>query len=255
MSKRPGKGKRAEPVQLELRARTWGGRRANAGRPAGKRRPEPHRARPEVKPQHPLHITLKIEDDLPGLRSKALAAVVLEAIAKGKEREGFRVVHFCIQGRHLHLLAEADSKQALGLGMRGLGVRLARAINKKLGRRGRVFKERYCGRAKRTPTETRAAIHYVLGNARRHCAERGERLAWNWLDPLSSAAWFDGWRFGRPPPDTPRPVAAPRSWLLSVGWRKGGGPIDPNAIPGPTPAGVASRRRFRSEAVATAAKR
>jgi hypothetical protein len=52
--------------------------------------------------------------------------------------------------------------------MQGLGVRLARAINRAMGSRGKVFSDRYHDRILRTPREVRFALRYVLLNARKH---------------------------------------------------------------------------------------
>ena len=52
----------------------------------------------------------------------------------------------------MHLIAEANDKASLSRGMQGLAVRLARRLNKRLGRRGTVFKERYHARLVRTPS-------------------------------------------------------------------------------------------------------
>jgi len=55
---------------------------------------------------------------------------------------------------------------------------------------------------------------------------------------------LSGWTIAHPAawarsPDDPddsswarKPVAAPRTWLLRTGWRRGGGPISPNTVPG-----------------------
>jgi putative transposase len=72
---------------------------------------------------------------------------------------------------------------------------------------------------------------YVLSNARRH------GLALAGLDPYSSARWFDGWRgIDGPRPDEYGPIAAARTWLARVGWRRHGR-IDPAAVPGGTSKG------------------
>jgi REP element-mobilizing transposase RayT len=223
--------------QLKLRLCTWGGARAGAGRKPGKTRPTPHRARPALASRHPVHVTLKTDGALPSLRSKRLYGEVKEAVRQGKERQGFRVVHFSVQPHHLHLIVEAGGAGALSQGIRGLSVRLARRINVLLGRRGRLFVDRYFLRVLRSPRQTRAALMYVLLNARRHAQQRGQRLAWNWVDGCSSGPWFDGWKGGQARPEEEPPVAAPRTWLLAVGWRRHG-PIPKNAVPGePSPRG------------------
>jgi len=237
----------SQAEQLELPVRTWGGRRKGAGRPKSRTSRAPHTRREDVVARYPLHVTWKLEEDLPNVRGLATARVIMAAIAAGKEREGFRVVHFCIQGRHLHLLTEADSKEALAKGLRGLGIRIARAINKVLARKGRVIKERYNSRALKTPTETRHSLRYVINNTRKHRSQRNEVVNRDWADPLSSERWFDGWRQGwaPPPSEEQRPVASPRTWLLSVGWQKAGGLLDLNEIPGPTREAALSRERLR----------
>ena len=47
---------------------------------------------------------------------------------------------------------------------------------------------------------------------------RGHRV----IDGFSSAAWFDGFREAIGPPEGVGPVAAPRTWLASTGWRRRG---------------------------------
>ncbi|MEQ9497049.1 MAG: transposase, partial [Deltaproteobacteria bacterium] len=99
------------------------------------------------------------------------------ALEAGAERFGFRLVHFSVLRNHLHLIAEADDRVALARGMKGLKVRVARAINRVAGRRGTVFSDRYHAHALRSPSQTRNALAYVLNNFRKHEAQRGRRLA------------------------------------------------------------------------------
>jgi len=48
----------------------------------------------------------------------------------GRKREGFRIVEFSVQGNHLHMLCEADSKEALSRAMNGILCGMARQLNK-----------------------------------------------------------------------------------------------------------------------------
>ena len=211
--------RRHRPRQLELRPRTWGGRRDGAGRPSLGR--VPRVARPPVASRFPVHVTLKLDESLPNLRTKPLFGVIEPCLKQGKERDGFRLVHYSVQGHHLHLIVEAQSAHDLGAGIKGLSVRIARRLNATLGRTGRVFAERYFARVLKTPRQTRAAIAYVLLNARRHASQRGQKLARSWMDPCSSGRFFDGWRAQSTPPADEQPtVAAPRTWLLRAGWRR-----------------------------------
>jgi hypothetical protein len=151
-------------------------------------------------------------------------------------RPDFRLVHYSLQGNHLHALVEAGDRDALGRGMKALGIRLAKAVNRALRRRGPVVSDRYHARVLRAPAQVRSAIRYVLLNARRHAAQGRRKLsAPVRLDPASSARWFTGWsrrpRGEEELPDVPSPTSAPRTWLLGVGWRRRG-LIDPSDVPG-----------------------
>jgi putative transposase len=209
--------KMARPVQLALRFKsTWGGARAGAGRPAGSRRTVAHRQRPPHKARFPLHVTVRARGGLPPLREEQLAETIRRCIAAASD-EGFRVVHFSVQKNHLHLIVEATGAGELSRGMQGLNVRVARAVNRLLGARGRVWRERYHARELETPRAVRNAIVYVLMNARKH----GARIP-SGVDACSSAPWFDGFRRRASSPEDASPVRAPRTWLASKGWRRRG---------------------------------
>src|SRR5262249_24586111 len=105
----------------------------------------------------------------------------------------------------------------LSEGMRGLAIRVARAINRVLGRRGTVWRERYHARALRTPREGRHALVYGLMNFKKHGSDVGE------IDARSSAPWFDGLRGALcMRSSAPAPVVRARTWLAAVGWRRHG---------------------------------
>jgi hypothetical protein len=158
------------------------------------------------------------------------------------ERGRFRLVEYSIQTNHVHLIVEAASAFDLASGMKSLGSRLARAVNRVLRRRGRVLADRFHLHVLRTPREVRSAIAYVLLNARRRAAKLGRRLMGTpRIDPASSGRWFGGWRT-RPAAGAaqdPPAVALARTWLLRIGWRRAG-PIEPSEVPGGRPGRRAS---------------
>ena len=218
---------------LAARSSGRGGYRAGAGRPRkneGERRG--HGARPVLAARFPVHVTLKVLAGVPHLRRGVCFQVLRGCFVAGMDRFGFRLVHFTVQGNHLHLVCEAKDKVALGRGMKGLAVRIARGLNRTVERRGQVFAERYHARILRTPTEVRRALVYVLGNSRRHAPERYGR---GWIDPCSSAIWFDGWKRRPTEPwaraEGAEPVVAAGTWLLEKGWRRAG-LLDPDDVPG-----------------------
>jgi len=112
---------------------------------------------------------------------------------------------------------------ALSRALQGLCVRIARGLNAVLGRCGAVFADRHHFRLLKTPREVRNALLYVLQNARRHTQRDPDRiLDPTWVDPRSSARWFDGWRDLEPEDGGDRVVAPAQSWLLTTGWRRHG---------------------------------
>lgn len=116
--------------QLELRIRSWGGRRPRAGRKAAPgRRDVPHRRRAVHDPRCPVHVTLRARPGLPSLRGDVVFAAVRAALAASSTAT-FRVVHWSIQADHLHLLVEADGQLRLVRGLQGLAVRVARTANR-----------------------------------------------------------------------------------------------------------------------------
>jgi len=129
--------------------------------------------------------------------------VLERAFRAGKEKHGFALVQFSVQGDHLHLLIEAQSKHALARGMQGLTIRIAKGLNRFWRRRvGSVFAERYFARAVQTAKEIKRALAYVLNNARKHGVWSSPTAP----DPFSSGRWYSGWLGG---PDICRPLRAP----------------------------------------------
>ena len=113
-------------------------------------------------------------------------------------------------------MVEAPDRRALINAAKGLSIRLSRAINRIVGRSGRVWGDRYHISELISPRQVRHALVYVLMNFKKHLATR------QGLDAKSSASRFDGWT-ERPPPVPDAPLLdPPRTWLLSTGWRRHG---------------------------------
>jgi REP element-mobilizing transposase RayT len=182
---------------------------------------------------NPVHVTLRLCAGLPSLRRGECAAAVKAALGAGKQGPGFSLVHYSIQSNHLHLIVEAAGNAGLSRGMKALSVRVARAVNRAHGSKGRVFADRYHAHVLQTPHEVRHALIYVLNNLRKHGAAQANES----FDTCSSAPWFDGFAraFAKTPPSEQEgvaeaEVAAPRSWLLTTGWRRHR-LIDPFEVP------------------------
>ncbi len=166
--------------QGAFRFRTWGGKRRGAGRkPSRRRAGVVHRRRPLLKARFPVHVTWRMRDGVWNLRSRRCFTALARAFWSGADRFGFRLVHYSVQGNHVHLLVEANDERALSRGMNGMGVRVARGLNRVMRRHGKVLDDRYHAHVLRTPSEVRRAREYLLQNARKHY---GLRVA----DPYTS---------------------------------------------------------------------
>ena len=223
--------------------------------PNGARAGSPHSKREAFKATEPVHVVLRVHGDIVasgGLRKRKLFAAIREATLVVAKWEDCRIVHASVQQSHIHLLVEAEGKEALARGMKAFQISAAKHINATISRvlalpvrrRGAVFPDRYHVEIIRTPRQARHALAYVMNNWRKHREDRRPfARAWT-MDPYSTAIRFGGWQ-GRGPVlwlDTLPPnyeglfAWLPRSWLLTVGWRKHG-LVALDEVPGPRPRG------------------
>ena len=238
MSRRP-----SAQLPLDLRADKRGGKRPGSGRkPRRPGRPVVHARRPEVTRHQPVHVSLRVGSEVGRLRRSAGYRAIRGAMMVCIGRRNFRIAQVSIQGTHIHLIVEADDKQALACGVRAFMISAAHRLNRAVGRKGSVF-ERYHMTIVRTPKQTRHVLGYVLNNWRRHrehlAGPRQRRIA---VDPYSSGPSFDGWRhlpapehLGLPVAYEPLPVSPARSWMLTRGWRMHYALIETGEVPGPAP--------------------
>jgi len=226
---------------------TRGGRRKGAGRPPrGPRSSERHKARPVHDRRHPVHVTLRVVADVASLRRRDMYLQLREATIVTARREDFRIVHLSIQRNHLHLLVEADHKEALSRGMQGFSISAARRVNAAITARtgvrrsGKVVADRFHARPLTSPRAVRHALAYVLNNYRRHGEDRaGVARTWK-ADPFSSGPLFFGWKEleGSPvlwplrPTYQPLIVLRPQTWLLAKGWQHHHPLISTREVPG-----------------------
>jgi REP element-mobilizing transposase RayT len=237
-----GRGRKAQQTFV---FRTWGGKRRGAGRKqVNERKSQPHRTRPQIRPNTAILVSQRVAPSVRRLRGRDAYRALRKALLVVLSRPDFRVVHISIQANHLHLAVEADSTEALARGMQAFQISAARRLNqvdvdgRGHARRGPVFPDRYYMEVVTGPTHARHALAYVLNNWRKHKEDRAP-FAKTWtIDPYSSAVAFDGWAEGvdaatrllRGPPRAwptelaaePLPVARPQTWMLREGWKRGG---------------------------------
>jgi REP element-mobilizing transposase RayT len=195
--------RRKRHVQQALFRR--GGKRKGAGRkPLHGRAGTPHRTRDEIDGRDALHVVLRTVAEIGNLRRReiyhAVRAASATAARSDARRAAFRITQLSIQHDHLHLLVEAESAEALALGMQGFLISAARRVNTALRvggrrRRGAVFADRYHVVVIRSPRQARHVLAYIMCNWRKHGEDRFG-LPSTWLvDPFSSARvirWLEG---------------------------------------------------------------
>jgi putative transposase len=159
-----------------------------------------HKERPRFDKAMPAHVTLRVLNDVPSLRSSRRFAVIRRCFAAARGLHGVRLVEFTVMGNHLHLILEAENNGSLSRGMQGLCIRLAKALNKTLKRRrGGIFADHYHLHLLGTRAEVRNALGYVAVNAGHHFGEAGP----DWCSSRN--------------PELRGLLALPETWLLRAG--------------------------------------
>jgi len=214
------------PKQLEFkRVKGWGGKRRGAGRPNKSGRAG-HAKRALVDFKKPLHVTLRLIDKMPNLRTKEFLRHFKTAGLRAKKFNLY-LNHYSILGNHIHLIVEARDNHSLELGMKSLCGRLGKFLRKTQGGRGAVWLGRFHLHILRTPTEVKRALEYVLLNRAKH-----SKLLTH-LDEFSSGYVFKDWQklLGRKISPLMKEqlasntkmldeVSPARSWLLNSGWMR-----------------------------------
>lgn len=216
------------------------GKRRGAGRkPKGIRAGAAHKTRAKLLGRHPVHVVLRAAKGVGNLRRRGIYLAIGKAVEFIGDRDDFRIVHLSIQHNHVHLLVEAADERALSWHLQRFQVSAAKRINavvKDSGgarRRGSVFPDRYHATVIKTPRQARHALAYCLNNWLKHGEHRSE-VARGWMvDFFSSAVSFTEWveyhhsAFPRSLPNgyAPLCVSPARTWLLQIGWVRGGPPI------------------------------
>jgi len=222
----------------EAEKKKRGGKPRGAGRPPkGDRAGERHKRRPFHDACNPVHVVLRVVKAVGSLRRRRTYQAIRAATRTVARRQGFRIVHISIQRTHVHLLVEAKSKVALASGMQGFQISAAKHLNAAVSigrpgprRRGAVFPDRYHAVVIDSPRQARHALSYVINNWRKHREDRGEVTRHWHIDWYASGAMFPDWKergqkgfaMDGPPEWPPMMVSAPRTWLLTTGWKMHG---------------------------------
>jgi REP element-mobilizing transposase RayT len=186
-----------------------------------------------------VHLTLRLREGLPNLRTRKGAQIVKRAIL-GAQSRGLRVIHFSILSNHIHLICEALSLSVLMNSMKSLtsrmGIHLRRLIKEQKHHSNRLevldkeglglFRGRYNLQAIQNPAQMKQTLAYVLLNPAKHFKKAP------YLDAFTSAAIFEDWQklIGRElnlnsslatlKKNLKEFLAPPQLWLTQAGWAK-----------------------------------
>ena len=158
------------------------------------------------------HVSMHLIDGLPNLRDGRTWTVLCEAIRAARERFDCRIVGFSVMSNHLHFVIETLGRdRGLSRAVQGLKIRIAKALNKLWGRKGRVYDDRFFSRLLRSLKEIERALRYVLQNARRHGIPLPKGHV---VDPFSSARWYPHWIELEPDVGPRAPTVQPVQYFL-----------------------------------------
>jgi len=148
-------------------------------------------------------VTLMVRKDLGSLRKPVRLEIIKGAISDANERFGMRIVAYGIDDSIILLMIEAANQPAITLGMQGLSIRIARRLNRELGRKGEVYSQRYHLQGLKTEEQARSAVMCIHW-------QRAWRLGdpWN-VDRFTSASKEARWL------DDKLVIVRPRSALLT----------------------------------------
>jgi hypothetical protein len=167
---RPSKAKSGKPAR-EAKAKAkptssgWGGKRAGAGRKLtpGRLPSAPHRVRSLDVGRHPILVTMRALAEIPSLRSARVRELFESVLADQRTRayaKSFAIEAHAAGDKELRLIVVGTSpkaRAALRAGMSGLFIAFARRLNTMLGRKGKVWADRWDGRELATSQELREA--------------------------------------------------------------------------------------------------
>src|SRR5438132_3048121 len=135
---------------LSLPMRHRGGKRRGAGcKPKGPRPLVSHKTRPRFDKPSAVHVTLRVATHVWNLRSRRCFQRIELAIADTRER----LACASSSSRSWETISTCSSRrphESLSRGMQGLGVRIAKALNKLMQQHGSVFADHYHSRLLRT---------------------------------------------------------------------------------------------------------
>jgi hypothetical protein len=131
-----------------------------------------------VTPERPVYVRTPLLGEVALGFTPEVLAVAVAALEETEQRHGASIVGYEIDPAWVRLLVEADDARGLSKLMQGLGICMARRVNKPLGRKGRVFADRYDVDVLERSTDVDAALAEMKKAAARFARDRIARVGW-----------------------------------------------------------------------------
>jgi putative transposase len=133
----------------------------------------------EFPPEAVFHVTARGVDGTPIVRDRRDGLTFLSLLADAVRRFRLDTHAFCLMPNHLHLVVDARRDRLSSAMHRVLGIH-AQRFNRRHGRKGHLFGDRFWTQLVRSDEHLAAACAYVVHNLVRAelCAEPAE---WPWL--------------------------------------------------------------------------
>jgi REP element-mobilizing transposase RayT len=136
-------------------------------------------------PGAPTHVTAHGVDGEPIFRSDLDRFDLLARIHRVTERARWQIVAWCLMGTHYHLLVISGAEPRVSWAVQAINSVYAREFNRRHGRRGHLFGERFTDTLVESDSHLHACIDYILENpVRAGLVRRVEQWPWSGLERL-----------------------------------------------------------------------
>jgi putative transposase len=146
----------------------------------------PRRPR-KLLPDGLFHVTARGVAEELIFRDDADRARFLWQLREVRERCAWNLLAYCLMGTHYHLLLQA-SREQLSQGMQRLNGLYAQRFNRRHGRKGHLYEERFSAWLLHDEQHLERTIRYILENpVRAGLCKRVEDWLWSWASSRSAA--------------------------------------------------------------------
>jgi putative transposase len=134
-----------------------------------------------------FHVTARGVAEGATFRDDADRSLFVWQLGEVRERYGWNLIAYCLMGTHYHLLVQTSRKN-LSDGMHRLNGLYAQRFNRRHGRKGHLYEERFSAWLLHDEEHLEKTIRYILENpVRAGLCGRVEDWLWSWASNRSLA--------------------------------------------------------------------